>query len=289
MTHVTWALGLGGVLVTIIAALGCGGAQPVAKADPVALLAAGRYADARSAAKAGTGDDVRDTAVVSLSLLAEEGGEAAAPRAVDALLAGGNSVAAAAAGGEMLGLVPSLPEPRPDEISLLATETALGAAGKGPLARSASGPVPGSEVSRSLAAGVLERLHLWLASTEQVPDSTRLLKVWNGSYTLLGGSMATGDDEHLAWTLYAAIGGLSIYFDDTARDSDLTKVLLRSTVEVAEQNPAIATAVRCDLASPFTELRAALAYDRELLGRFERAVASAAGCNRGKYAPLDEQ
>jgi hypothetical protein len=289
MTRVIWAFALGGMLLATVAVLGCGGAQPVAKTDPAALLAAGRYADARSAAKSGTGDELRDTAVVSLSLLAEEGGEAASPRAVDALLAGGNAVAAAASADEMLGLVSSLPAPRHDEISLLATETALGAAGKGPLARSQSGPAPGSEVSRSLAAAVLERLHRWLASTERVPDSTRLLQVWNGSYTLLGGSMATGDDEHLAWTLYAAMGGLSVYLDDTARDSDLTKVLLRSTVEVVEQNPAIATAVRCDLASPFDGLRAALTYDRELLGRFERAVASAVGCNRGKYAPLEEQ
>ena len=77
---------------------------------------------------------------------------------------------------------------------------------------------------------------------------------------------ATGENDLLAWKLYSAIGGLGVSLDAAARDSDLTKVVLRSAVEVVEQNPNITTAVRCDLATPFDGLRAALTYDRELLG-----------------------
>lgn len=286
MTRVNRRSRSGGWMLIIALLAGCGGAQQVEKRDPVALLAAGRYADARSAAEAGSGDELRDRAVVALSHLAESLEPQAQTRALDALLAGSNEVATAAAADQMLGLVSRLPADAPGGIPLVAVEVALAAVGKGPLARVQTGPVPGSEVARSLAASVLERLHLWL-STGVTPDPARLLDAWNGSYSLLGGSMDAGDDDSLAWKLYTATGGLAVTLDSVARDSDLTKVVLRSVVEVVEHNPDITIAVRCDLASPFDDLRAALTYDRELLGRLERAVAPAVGCSRGKYAPKD--
>jgi hypothetical protein len=276
----------GGIIAgTLMLLLGCGGAQTVEKADPVSLLVAGRYADARAAAKAGSGDEVRDHAVLALSYVAESPEPEAIEQAIDALVAGGSATASAAAADKMLVLVARLPADVAEEISLVAVEVALAAGGKGPLARVQAGPVPGSEVARSLAASVLERLHLWLTGSKVPPDAQRLLEAWNGAYSLLGGSMATGDNAFLAWKLYSAIGGLAVALDSAARDSDLTKVVLRSAVEVIEQNPDITTAVRCDLASPFDGLRAALTYDRELLGRLERAVATAVGCSRGKFAP----
>ncbi|MBW2276724.1 MAG: hypothetical protein JRF63_04475 [Deltaproteobacteria bacterium] len=285
MTRETWSGGL--LLALVFTLLGCGGVQTVEKTDPVSLLVAGRYADARSAAQSGTDDELSDRAVVALSYLAEGVEPDAAERAVGALVEGGNAITWAAAADQMLTLVSRLPADVPEGIALTAVEVALAAAGKGPLARVQAGPVPGSEVARSLAASVLERLHSWLANSETVADAQRLLDAWNGSYSLLSGSMATGDNDFLAWKLYSAIAGLAVTLDAAARDSDLTKVVLRSAVEVVEQNPEITTAVRCDLASPFAGLRAALTYDRDLAGRLERSVASAEGCNRGKFAPRE--
>jgi hypothetical protein len=287
MNRMTSAILTGGMLLMAALLSCCGGPQQVAKADPVALLAAGRYADARAAAEAGSGDPVLDRAVIALSRLAEDPTKPGAAQALDTLLAHGNAVAATATADRMLGLIGSLPKPAQDDVSMPAAEVALAAAGKGPLARSQSGPVPGSEVSRSLATSVLARLQIWLAESAAAPNPERLLRAWNGSYTLLGGSMDTGNPVQ-AWKLYTALAGLAVILDDTARDSDLTKVLLRSTVEVVEQNPEITIAVRCDLASPFDKLRAALTYDRDLLGRLERSVADAVGCSRGKYAPKGE-
>jgi hypothetical protein len=271
----------------MLALTGCGGAQKVEQTDPVSLMVAGRYAAARSAARAGSGDELVDRAVVALSYLAEGEEPDATERAVNALVERGNAIAWAAAAAAMLDLVARLPADVPEGFALDTVEVALAAAGKGPLARVQTGPVPGSEVARSLAASVLEQLHLLLAGGGMAPDPQRLLDAWNGSYSLLGGSMATGDDDYLAWKLYTAIAGLAVALDSAARDSDLTKVVLRSAVEVVEQNPDITTAVRCDLASPFDGLRAALTYDRELLGRLERSVAPAVGCNRGKFAPKE--
>lgn len=277
-----------GVVVAALAValmIGCGGAQTVEKADPVSLLATGRYKEARAAARSGSGDDLSDRAVVALSYLGESTEPASARQAADSLVDGGGAIAAAAAADRMLALVPRMPTDVPEGLSLAAVEVALAAAGKGPLARTQAGPEPGSEVACALAASVLDRLHLWLATSGDPLDAERLLEAWNGSYSLLGGSMGTEEDHYLAWKLYTAIGGLAVVLDSAARDSDLTTVVLRSAVEVVEQNPAITTAVRCDLASPFDGLRAALTYDRELLGRLERAVAPAVGCSRGKFAP----
>jgi hypothetical protein len=287
MNRAAVTIRFGGLLIAAAWLLGCGGAQQVEKADPVSLLAAGRYAEARSAAKADTGDQVLNRAVVALSYLAESEEPAATERSLASLLEDGGAIASAAAADEMLVLVSRLPADVPDGLSLTAVEVALAAAGRGPLVKVQAGPEPGSDVARSLAASVLDRLHLWLASGGDTPDPQRLLDAWNGSYSLLGGSMHTGDNAWLAWKLYMAIAGLAVVLDDIARDSDLTKVVLRSAVEVVEQNPDITTAVRCDLASPLVELRAALAYDRALSGRLERALAEATGCTRGKFAPVE--
>lgn len=280
-----------GVLTLACALLvGCGGAQKVEKADPVSLLAAGRYSEARSAALAGGGDEMINRAVVALSYLAEGEEPTSTEQALDSLLdGGGGAIAAAAAADEMLALVSRLPADVPDELSLTAVEVALAAAGKGPRARVQAAPEPGSDVARSLAASVLDRLHLWLAGSDATPDSQRLLDAWNGSYSLLGGSMHTGDDDVMAWKLYSAVAGLAVVLDEIARNSDLTKVLLRSAVEVVEENPSIAIAVRCDLASPLEQLRKPLSYDRDLAGRLERALAPATGCNRGKFAPTEQK
>ena len=224
-------------------------------------------------------------AVVALSYLAEAKEPTAVDQALGSLLEGGSAIASAAAADQMLVLVSRLPASIPDELPLTAVEVALAAAGKGPRARVQTGPEPGSDVARSLAASVLEQLHLWLANSGVTPDAQRLLDAWNGSYSLLGGSMQTGEDDFLAWKMYKAVAGLAVVLDEIARDSDLANVVLRSAVEVVEQNPNITTAVRCDIASPLAGLRKPLSYDRELDGRMERALAPAAGCNRGKFAP----
>jgi len=275
-------IGWGGCLLAAVL-IGCGGPQETKKLSADELLADGRYADARAAVAARGGGAPRDQAIVAVSRIAERPDRESAKAAVELLHAGGQ-VEAAVAANELLALMFTLPADVDNEVSILAVEVALGAAGLGPLARVEVTPVPGSEISTSLAISVLERLHLWLAVYSGAVDPPRLLDGWNGCYTLLGGSLEQGNDLD-AWRLYSSLAHLSVLVHDGAPGSSLSTVMLRTTVEAVEQNTEIAVAVRCDLSSPLDKLRSALARDRELGGRLERATGTAEGCTRGTYAP----
>jgi len=280
------ARGIACAIAAVLAA--CGGAQKPAEEDPIALLAAGRYGDARRAVEDRGGRDPEDLAIVALCRIAEGPSRGAAERAVEALREAPGEAGPAVAAVRMMEIAFSLPRGSADEIHPLACEAALGAAGRGPLAPSDEGPAPGSEVSRDLAISVLERLDIWLSSREEAVESTRLLQIWNGCYSLLGGSVEIADDVS-AWRLYSSVAGLALFMEGADEKADLTSVLLETTVAVIEGNPDITVAVRCDLSSPFDRLRTALFHDRARLGRMERAVASADGCKRGKYAPTSRE
>jgi hypothetical protein len=262
----------------------CGGAQDRGPTiDPLELLGRGEYNAARLAAQARGGDSPSDRAVIALSLIAEHPDREAAVRGVEALASGAARDLALLSAAEMLALYSSAPDCTGDERALLAAEIALGAAGLGPIA---AAPAPAGAVAPrdfDLAASILERLRLGLAG-EGVLETARLLAIWNGCFTLLGGAVKGATDLQ-AWTLFANLGGLAAVVGDAAPASDLARALLVSSVAAVEANPSITTAVRCDLASPFDALRAALTHERDLAGRLERAVAPALGCTRGKYAP----
>ncbi len=276
----------GGMVFIALFALSCGGTTGGSALSAEQLLAQGRFEEAKLAAIS-RGAEPIDRAVAALSILAQDPSTASAEAAVAVLLDDSSSIGTAVAAIDMLSLVFTLPSV-PQDLSLTSAEVALGAIGQGSLALSKDSLVHGSEACTTLAIGALERLHLWTRTPDVTIDPARLLDVWNGSYTLLGGSLKATDDLN-AWRLFQSIGSLAVVMDRVAPLSDLTKVLLGSAVSVIEQNPDIAVPARCDLSSPFDDLRRATARDRKLLGRLERSVAVATGCTLGQYAPKKEE
>jgi hypothetical protein len=276
------------VVLVATALAGCGGAQAPGTSDPVDLLLSGDWEGARRGAAEGGTDSPEGRAVVALSHLAQSPGAASAAVAVEVLSAGPDAAVAEAAATTMLALLARLDLQVSEEVPLLAVEAALGAVGLGPLARSSPTGSAWGPASRGLAVAVLERLSTWVRSSSTAPSPARLLDAWNGAYTLLGGSPVAPDAPD-AWRLYSAAGWLAVIAAESDPDADLSGVLLDFTVRVVEGNESIVVAVRCDISSPFDRLRPAIARDRKLLGRLERAVASASGCSRGTYAPTAER
>ncbi len=271
------------VLVT-----GCGGAQSTRKLSPADLLAKGEYKKARQSALNADTNKPENRAITALSYLAETPEKKTAATAVKELGRETNEIGSAVAALEMLAFVNILPPIDADDFSLLLAEVGAGAAGHGTLKVTQSGPEPGSEISTALSIAVLEQLQIYVSATDGLIESGRLLEVWNGCYSLLGGSMGM-EDPVQAWRLYSAIAGVSVALAQVAPQTDLVKVLLQSTVTTVEQNTEIAVAVRCDLSSPFEDLRTELVHHRSLLGRFESAVAVATGCSMGTYAPTSSE
>jgi len=279
-----------GFLVAALAAscLACGAAQERGPTtDPKELLARGDYVAARLAAEARGGDAASDRAVIALSRIAEHPDREAATLSVKALAGGATRELAAQAAVEMLALYTTAPGCTGDERALLAAEIALGATGLGPIAAAPNPAGAKGAPEFGLAVSIIERLKLGLEGSREL-ETARVLAIWNGCFTLLGGSMKGATDLE-AWLLIANLGGLAAMIADAAPTSDLARALLASSVAAIEENPAVAVAVRCDLSSPFDALRAALTHERDLAGRLERAVADSVGCTRGRYAPSPER
>ncbi len=275
---------MGGGFFIAMLVIGCGGPGVKGEVDPLVLMAKGRFAQARTVVLARGVKNPQDRAIVALSLVAEKPDRPAGEEAVTALTEGTSSIGAAAAAVDMLEMVFTIPQPIVVDLSTVVAETALGSVGQGPLAPSTAPAIPVGAASRGLAVAVLERVYLGLSQPDISIDSSRLLIIWNGCFTLSGGSTEMADDTE-AWKMFYSIGGLAVIMSNIAPVSDFSTVLLGAVVRVLENNPNIAIAARCDLASPFDELKQALAHKRTLLGRLEMAVAAATGCSRGTYAP----
>jgi hypothetical protein len=184
----------------------------------------------------------------------------------------------------MLALIAELPPPVAPEVRLVASEAALGAVSFGPLAPETTPSITIGVATRDLAADVLDQIATALAAPDAAVSSGRLLALWNACYSLDGGEFAAETDVD-AWRLFGSIGGIALFIARAEPTSDLANALLGAAVTTIETNPSIAVPARCDLASPYEDLRAAMAHKRELLARLEKAVADAAGCTRGTYAP----
>lgn len=266
-------------------AVGCGGRDKGGQADPMALLRQGRCAEARSAALAQGIEREGNRALVALCHIAESPVDESAKKAISVLGSNAGDIRAAAAASEMLSLVSELPEPPDTTGSLLLAEAALGAVSCGPLAPSSTAPsITVGTASRDLALAVLHRVSEALLIPGAGIDDRRLLSIWNGCFSLDGGSFEA-KGAYPAWQLYKSIATIALFVSRGKPESDFAKVLLGAAISVVEHNPGISVAVRCDLSSPFDDLKAAVAYDREILGRLERSVVNAAGCSRGTYAP----
>ncbi len=264
--------------------VGCGGRAVKVEIDPYALLKEGRYAEARAAMVAKGGKTPKDRGLVALSFIAEDPTAAKAKEAIAALTEGTDGAGAAIAALEMLNLIPDIPQPVLPDVSFWTIDAAVGTTGRGPLAPSTGTPLPVSEQTRNIAWSVLERLYLTLLPTDVSIQSNRLISIWNSCFVLCSGSFEIADDVQ-AWSLFQSVGGLAVMMSQTDINVDVANRLLDSAVTVLENNPQIAIAARCDLGSPFDDLRLALAHKRKLLSRLELAVAVATGCTRGTYAP----
>ncbi|MCP4601428.1 MAG: hypothetical protein GY847_13045 [Proteobacteria bacterium] len=274
----------GGASIIALLLVGCGGAIVKRDLDPLALIAEGRFAEARTLVLAKGVNEPEDHAIVALCLVAEKPGYPAGEEAVKVLTEATSSIGTAAAAVDMLELAFSIPQPIELDLSIILSEAALGSVGQGPLAPSTTPAIPVGAASRSLAVAALERVHLALSLSETIIDPGRLLSIWNACFTLSGGSTEAADEVE-AWRLFCSIGGLAVIMHNVSPDSDFSSVLLRAAIGVIENNPDIAIAARCDLASPFDNLKSAVSHKRTLLGRLEMAVAAATGCTRGTYAP----
>lgn len=272
------------VLLAAVLFVGCAGSQPSPSEDARALLIEGRFAEARKAALRQGDRSPENRGIIALATLARSPTSTGATEAVIALTEGASGVGATVAAAQLLTLTGELQAPPNSDLAVLIAEAALGGAGQGPYTPKGTLPIPVGTATRQVASKTLERMFLSLAVGEMTIDTKRLLRIWNGCFTLLGGVLETPDDA-TAWSLFRSIGGLAIVLHNGAPDDELAQVLLRSAVAVIESNPSIALAARCDLATPFDALRTSIKQDRALARQLEQAVASAAGCSRGTHAP----
>jgi hypothetical protein len=272
------------LLVLSVALVSCGGRQGGGGADPVALIRQGRYKEARVIALKRSSQDQRSRAIVALTYVAESPTEEREKKAVASLTENAGDVRAAAMASEMLDIAFELPEPVDSALSLALAEVALGAVSFGPYAPDTEPSLTVGAASRDLAVAVLERTGLALDSATGAVSGAALLTIWNSCFSLTGGSFESGDDVH-AWRLFRSIAEMAVFVHAAEPGGDLANVLLGAAVTVIETNPDIAVAVRCDLASPYDDLKKAMAYNRENLARLENAVKDAAGCTRGTFAP----
>jgi hypothetical protein len=263
---------------------GCGGKPDVQRVDPYLLLTDGQYTAARAAIVKENAKDPMSRAIVAASLAAEDPSEQNAALAVRALTDGTDDPDILSAATNVLNLAFYIPQPVSTEVSLLISEVALGALGQGALASPSRAPLSLDENTRQIAVSALERVKIALDEPGAIFESSRILTIWKGCAALMNNVLVATDDAQ-AWLLFHSLGGIAVVMQDAAPNSELSLLLLVSTVIALESNPAIAIAARCDLSSPFDRLKMALAYKRNLAGRLEAATSGALGCTRGTYAP----
>ena len=276
----------GAILLSVCLVVGCGARRGSSASDFEALLREGRCTEAAAAAEAsGTVEPPTRLGIFALCRVAKNPNPTAATTraAVTLLRKDGGEMHHAAAALAMLDAALLLPSPLSPDISRRLTEAALGAVGFGPAApaESVSTAAPGA-ATRTLAVSVLERISQMLESV--MPEKSSMLTYWNGCYSLLGGTFEAADDRE-AWRLYRSTAQIGVALSLEAPTSDLTQAVLGGVISVVETNSGIQVAVRCDLASPFDDLKRAVAYNRTLSARLEAAVKDASGCTRGTFAP----
>jgi hypothetical protein len=267
---------------------GCGAAQKTGPADFYSLAAAGDCAGIKTRVnKDVLSDDERGA--LALCVLAEgNGADVSAQKAVKILSKGTKGPVFWTAGAEKMIKYARIFPGRDHQFNLQVIRTALGAAGSGPFKITIS-PEPGSEAGKALAAVVLGFLADILdsaagSSPVSVLPQNQLVEIWNGTYSLLGGSVQT-NSALFAWQLYMGLTRVALRMWNPLEHNDFSFLLINTAIEVVENNPQIAVAVKCDLSSPYEQLRSEVSAKVDLLGRLERAVSAATGCSRGRYAP----
>lgn len=277
-------IGHGWLLLVAVFLFACGAKQPTQATDPLTLLKEGRYPEARVAAVNAGLDNDTNRAIAALTYVTESPVASSAKLAVNTLNKDAGNVRTAAVVTLMLGLTSALPPPVSPDVSMAIAESALGAVSYGPYAPGTKPTLTVGAASRELAGLVLARVGFALANAEFQVGRQRLLQIWNSCYSLDGGDFEA-DGAYRAWRLFKSISTIAIFMGRVDPTDDFTNALFNAAITVVEANPEITIAAKCDLGSPYDDLKKALALKRDLLGRLETALSGATGCSRGTFAP----
>ncbi len=278
------------VLGASLLAAACAAPQKITKADPRALLRQGRYIEARQALI--ESEKPRKTpvgqALIAITLVAER------PDAMGRDLAKivlKNALPIDTPGevflklGEEAGSQPAMAD------LLAATfmvEAALGAVGLEPGQPAAVNETLPLATRHQIGTRLLFILADASTAHSGIFPIDRVHALWKTTLGLLmegARSLEYPADPKFAFDTYLALGTLAEAIGSTATMSDKVVEMLSMAVLIVESNPAIRVSVECDLRSPVDNLRKALAYERPLLQRLERALANVKGCRRGTYEP----
>ena len=272
------------VLLLAVILFACGAKQPSQSLSPLALLEAGRYTEARVAAVAAGLENDTNRAVAALTYVADSPTDASAKLAVSTLNKDAGNVRTAAVVTQMLTLASELLPSVSVDVSMAIAESALGAVSYGPYSPGTKPTLTVGAASRALAGAVLERVSLALSGSDIQVSRQRLLQIWNSCYSMDGGDF-DADGAYRAWRLFKSISAIALFMARVDLTDDFTSALFSAAITVVEANPEITIAAKCDMASPYDEMKNALAQKRDILGRLEAALSGATGCSRGTYAP----
>ena len=136
-----------------------------------------------------------------------------------------------------------------------------------------------SKERRELGAWILETVAY---GAEHEAKLMTLKLLWSKVKDLIGKEYKFPlKEQKIGWRWYLSASRLVIAVDD----KELRREVGNLAVSIVENNPTLAIAVRCDLASPYDLLKKALYWEKDLRARLEHAVREAEGCTPGTYAP----
>ncbi|MBN2804036.1 MAG: hypothetical protein JXR91_13160 [Deltaproteobacteria bacterium] len=278
------------LISTFFICAGCGAPQKAAETDFKLLLSNGDCSKATAELSSKSFLNDEEKAIVAICSILQDDTETAAgetggsqKNAVKIIVDNKNPVSNAAAAKYLIEYSKIIP-PQSFNVNIKILLTALGAAGYGPYKTSVA-IEEGSNISKDLATDVIEQLSLFLNNLDsQYVNTNGIIEVWNGTYSLLGGSVQT-DSVKEAWRLFTSLANIAIVMFNPKTMEEFETILIKTAIEAVEKNPQISVAVKCDLSSPYQNFKGIVSKKQELLGSLERAVSSATGCTPGRYAP----
>lgn len=267
------------LLASVFFILGCKNTPTQTAADLDTLMSEGNCQEIKQRVT-GTSQSSQGKAALATCLLADAQDNTQKKAAAD-LIVDDSPSTTVTNGAALLRFATLYPSPqRTFQLSVI--EVAFGLGNYGPMA---NGPLvlPGTVEAQELVIAILQFTHLSYLEGA-APNTADMAEIWTGCQHLLNNSFSSTDD-YVAWSLHTSLAAVALRMWNPLNKTDLAYDLMRATVSVVEQNQAISVAARCDLAAPYERLKMALSKDTAILGPFERAVSTAMGCTRGKYAP----
>jgi len=289
----SWIRVLGAALLcgaASIAFSGCGAAQKAAKPDARALLREGKYTEARRVLL--DSEKIKKTtegqALIAITLVAERPDAMGRDLAKIVL----KNVMDLDSPGSVILKVGDESATQPVMADLLTAsfmiEAALGAVGLEPGQPAAvDGRIP-LDTRHRIGTRLLFIMADAVTAHSGILPIDRIHALWKTTLALLmegARSLEYPADPKFAFETYLALGTLASTVGTMATMSNQVIEMMSIAVLIVESNPSIRVPVECDLRSPVDKLRKAVAYERPLLQRLERALANVKGCRRGTYEP----